>query len=411
MSNIKGSKVTTQFVGFLLCILLMPTAFAAESLTNVELTGNTTNENTIVGSSTVNFVNPADYSSYLSAGGNTQFTITFTNRGNETLTLIPKLVPTSNSLDNIDESWITISPQSATVAPGSVKKFDIEESVPIDTETGEYKGTIAFTDDLVPDSTNYIYSTKLDISVQAQPKIELQSSYISDNVEAGKKYEYNIKMKNVAKKDITINPKLNNYNYGNGAEFSNEAIKISAPSTIKAGEVANMTISVSVPENATGSYNGYINLNVNGNENDGLSTQISLGLNVWQQPAVPFVKNFKTTTETPITVDVSYQSTMDMGLRISPKNEEPSVKLGLKLNSNPVNMTLVKSVESGYTNIGNFYPIWALENGNFYQNSFENRVDTYKVPGAIGNWELSILPKNLNNFGYSVTIGDNNFTK
>jgi hypothetical protein len=74
-------------------------------------------------------------------------------------------------------------------------------------------------------------------------------------------------------------------------------------------------------------------------------------------------------------------------------------------------MTLVKSVESGYTNIGNFYPIWALENGNFYQNSFENRVDTYKVPGAIGNWELSILPKNLNNFGYSVTIGDNNFTK
>jgi len=58
MSNIKGSKVTTQFVGFLLCILLMPTAFAAESLTNVELTGNTTNENTIVGSSTVNFVNP-----------------------------------------------------------------------------------------------------------------------------------------------------------------------------------------------------------------------------------------------------------------------------------------------------------------------------------------------------------------
>jgi hypothetical protein len=409
MSNIKGSKVTAQFVGLLLSILLIPTAFAAESLTNIELTGNATNENTIVGSSTVNFINPADYSSYLSAGGNTQFTITFTNRGNETLTLIPKLVPTSGSLNNIDESWITISPKSATVAPGSVKKFDIEESVPIDTETGDYKGTIAFTDELMPDTTNYVYSTKLDIAAQAQPKIELQSSYISDNVEAGKKYEYNIKIKNVARKDITINPKLNNY--GNGKEFSNDAIKLSAPSTIKAGEVANMTISVSVPENATGSYNGYINLNVNGNENDGLPTQISLGLNVWQQPAVPFVKTFKTTTETPITIEVSYQSTVDMGLRISPKNEEPSVKLGLKLNSNPVNMTLMKSVENGYTNIGNFYPIWALESGNLYQSSYENRIDTYKVPGAIGNWELSILPQSLNNFGYSLTIGDNNFTK
>lgn len=410
MSNIKGNKFTTQLAGFLLCILLIPTAFAAESLTNIEVTGNTTNGNIIVGSSSANFVNPAEYPSYLSAGGNTQFTVTFTNRGNETITLMPKLVPTSNSPNNIDENWITISPQSATVAPGSVKKFDIEEYVPIDTETGEYKGTIAFTDDLMPDSTSYVYSTMLDILVQAQPKIEFQSSYISDNVEAGKKYEYNIKMKNVAKQDITINPKLKKY-YGIGEEFGNDAIKISAPSTIKPGEVANMTISVSVPENATGSYNGYINLNVNGNENDDSSTQISLGFNILQQPTVPFVKTFKTTTETPITIDVSYQYSVDMGLRISPKIEEPSVTLGLKLNSNPVNMTLVKSVENGYSNIGNFYPIWALENGNLYQNYNENRVDTYRVPGAIGDWELNILPKNLNNFGYSVTIGDNNFTK
>jgi hypothetical protein len=34
MSNIKGNKVATQLVGLLLCILLIPTAFAAESLTN-----------------------------------------------------------------------------------------------------------------------------------------------------------------------------------------------------------------------------------------------------------------------------------------------------------------------------------------------------------------------------------------
>ena len=168
-----------------------------------------------------------------------------------------------------------------------------------------------------------------------------------------------------------------------------------------------MTIRVHVPENATGFYNGNINMNVNGNENDGSSPQINLGFNVWQQPAVPYVKTFKTTTKDPITIDVSYQSNPDMGLRISPKYEVPSFKLKLTQNSHPVNMTLVKSVESGSPSVGSFYPTWAVVNGNIYQNTYEYHVETYRVHGAIGNWELSILPKNTNNFGYSITIGNN----
>ena len=407
MSNIKGNKVAIQVVGLLLCILLIPTAFAAESLTNDVWLGNATNENTTLGNVTVNSVNPSTYSTYLSAGGNTQFTVTFTNQGSETLTLMPKVVAAPNSLNSINESWVTISPTNATVAPGAVQKFNIEENVPSDTESGDYQGIIAFTDDLAPNSTNYINSTQLDISVQAQSKIALQASYISDNVEVGKEYEYNIKIKNIATKDITIDPKLNNFIYGNGQAFGNDAIEISAPSIIKAGEVTNMTIRVHVPENATGSYNGNINLNVNGNENDGSSPQINLGFNVWQQPAVPYVKTFKTTTKAPITIEVSYQSNPDMGLRISPKNEVPCVKLKLTQNSRPINMTLVKSVESGSPSVGSFYPTWAAVNGNIYQNTYEYRVETYRVHGAIGNWELSILPKNTNNFGYSITVGNN----
>ena len=37
-------------------------------------------------------------------------------------------------------------------------------------------------------------------------------------------------------------------------------------------------------------------------------------------------------------------------------------------------------------------------------------METYTVPGAIGHWELSILPKNTANFGYSITVGDTNPT-
>src|SRR5665647_2364754 len=406
MSNIKGNKVATQLVGLLLCILLIPTAFAAENLTNDVWIGNATNENTTIGNVIVNSVNPSTIFTSLSAGGNTQFTVTFTNQGSETLTLMPKVVAAPNSLNNINESWITISPTNTTVAPGAVQKFNIEENVPSDTESGDYQGIIAFTDDLAPNSINYINSTQLDISVQAQTKIELQTNYISDIVEVGKEYVYNIKIKNVATKDITIDPKLNNFN-GNGQAFGNDAIEISAPSIIKAGEVTNMTMRVHVPKNATGFYNGNINMNVNGNVNDGLSPQINIGFNVWQQPTVPYVKTFKTTTKAPITIEVSYQSNPDMGLRISPKYEVPSVKLKLTQNSLPVNMTLVKSVESGSPSVGSFYPTWAVVNGNIYQNTYDNRVETYRAPGAIGNWELSILPKNTNNFGYSITVGNN----
>jgi hypothetical protein len=497
MSESKGIKVASLFVGLLLCMVLMQTALATENqnqftvnftntgnmnsssltisptITQTELaagnqnkftanqneftanptnagnminspitisptitqtnlatgnviadnatTGNATNENTntgnaIVGKTTagnaaVNSVSPSGYGTGLTAGSGTQLTVSFTNGGNETLNLTPKVVVTPNSQNNINESWITISPTNATVAPGSVQNFVVEINVPIGTESGDYQATIAFTDDLVPNSTQYINSTQLDVFVQAQPKIELQASYISDNVEAGKEYEYQMKIKNVAAEDITIDPKLSNYNYYSGyaQAFGNDAIEIFAPSNIKAGEVANITMRIHVPENVTGSYNGYIDMNINGKVNDGSSPQISLSFSVWQPPVVPYVKTFNTTTNAPITIEVStskYDSAM--GLRISPIQEKPSFELGLACNSSPVNMTLVKSIESASPSVGSFSPIWAIENGNIYQNSGESYVETYTVPGAIGDWELTILPKSTNNFGYSITNGTNN---
>jgi hypothetical protein len=400
MSQSRGIKATTQLAGLLLCMILMQTAFAAE---------NVTADNVSIGNATVNSINPPSYSTYLLTGGSTQFTVSFTNAGNETLTLTPKVVTTLDNQNNINASWITISPTNATVAPGSLQNFNIEINVPKNAEVGYYQGAVAFTDDLVSYSTQYVDSMQLEISVQAQPKIELQTTSLSDTLGVGKEYDYQIQMKNIAESDITIDPKLNNYNYNPGYSqtFDNDAIEISAPSTIKAGEVANMTIRAHVPENATGYYNGNIDMNVDGKANDGTNPQINLYFNVWQQPKVPYVKTFCTTTNAPITIEVStdnYDSSM--GLRTSPKNEDPSFNLGLTHNSCHVNMTFVKSIESGNVGVGSAYPLWALENGNIYQNYGNHYVETYTVPGAKGQWELTIVPKNTANFGYSITVGD-----
>ena len=407
----KKERTAVKLLVVLLCMMLIPTAFAAGNVAaDNACKGNVTND-TPMGNPIMNSVSPSDYYTNLFAGGNTQFTVTFTNTGKKTINSIPGVVAMPDSPNNIDKCWIKISPANAAIAPGSKKDFVVEINIPQDVESGYYQGTIAFTDDLVPDSTQYVNSLQLGISVQAKQKIELQTNFISDTLEPGKVYDYQIKIKNVATKDITVDPKLNNYNAGYQQPFGNDAIKISAPSIIKAGEVANMTIQVNVPENATGSFDGYIDMRVNGKENDGSSPQLNLGFSVLQPPAVPYVKSFSTKTDAPITIEVSYSYDPNIGLRISPKKETPSVELGLTHNSSPINMTLAKIVESGSPSVGIAYPIWAIENGNIYQDNFNTHVETYKVPGATGNWKLTIFPKNITNFGYSVTIGDNDSTK
>jgi hypothetical protein len=262
----------------------------------------------------------------------------------------------------------------------------------------------------VPEGNVTSENTTYDVGIQAQPNIELQTSYISDAIEPGKEYVYLIKIKNIADKDITIDPKVTRSNIYdvlyNEPAFSDDVVEISAPSTIKAGEVTNMTIRVPVPENATGSYyNGNIDLNVNGEKNNASTPQVNLYFTIGKEPTVPFVKTFNTISKDPITIEVSYSSYDPMGLRISPKMEKPDIKLGLTHDSIPVNIMLVKSVESGYIG-ANFYPQWAIENGNIYQESANSHTETYKVPGAIGNWELTILPKNVTGITYSITVGD-----
>jgi hypothetical protein len=148
-------------------------------------------------------------------------------------------------------------------------------------------------------------------------------------------------------------------------------------------------------------------MNVDGKENDVSNPQLSLSFNIWQQPVAPYVKNFKTVICAPITIEVStdvYDS--DMGLRCSPKDEKPSFELELAHNSNHVDMTFVKSVESGNVMIGGSYPNWVAGNENSYQSYNKHYVETYTAPAAVGDWELNILPKNTNNFGYSITEGN-----
>src|SRR5665647_3835872 len=134
--------------------------------------------------------------------------------------------------------------------------------------------------------------------------------------------------------------------------------------------------------------------------------QMNLDFTVFKQPLVPYAKTFKTVNKKPITIEVSTDTSDNPWLQ-SPKKEKPSFELKLKRNKNPVNMNFVKSIESGSVSIGGGYSSTWDDN---YQNYGTRYVETYTAPGAVGNWELSVLPKNTQNFGYSITVGAVSYT-
>ena len=116
-------------------------------------------------------------------------------------------MPYTNS--NLSESWITISPTNITVNPGEEQNFAVGINVPEDEDGGRYEASIAFTDDIDPNTAQYVNVMYLSVGVPIIPKLEVQTSYLSDTIEPGKEYEYAIKIKNVADKDVTIDPKTN----------------------------------------------------------------------------------------------------------------------------------------------------------------------------------------------------------
>ena len=259
-------RTVSLLIGVFLCLALIPTSFAQVEESAGEAVRTSAQNKTIT-----HEINPSYYDLYLQQGKSSSFNVSFKNNGKKALDIEPKVVAVPYSYYDFDESWITISPEKATVGQGEKQEFTIEVNVPDDKDGGVYETYIAFTDDVVSEEDTYpqyVNAMYLSITVPIYQKLALQTTYISDSVKPGEEYEYTVKIKNVATRDITIDPEFNGYEYGSFDEFGldDDAIEISAPSTLSPGEIADMIIRVPVPENAIGTYNGYIQMNVDEKE-------------------------------------------------------------------------------------------------------------------------------------------------
>jgi hypothetical protein len=361
----------------------------------------------------------------LQPGEHKEITVTIKNKEKKAVSVKSNLVTPPYSEYILEKEWITVTPDSAEIPAGGSQKFIIKASVPEEATIGYYNAQIAFTDEVIPTPypqpfPNYIHQFSLSIDVWAPPSVQIMTPYINDHLEAGKEYDYEIKIKNTGDTAKSISPKIGNDGmfYGGPfgpmtAAFKDDAITITSPESIPAGATVAVKVHVKVPADAKGRYNGVIDL---GLDDPALSRygqgRVHLNFNIWKQPTEPFVRSFSLKEDAPITIEVSsnyfgdlYKLAMLAGGQGTRKAKEPSFETSLKGPSGIVELNITKTVIKGSVSMGADIPPWEIDSSGIYQEMGTQYIETYTAYGYAGEWELSVLPRNTQTFEYTITIG------
>ena len=355
----------------------------------------------------------------LQPGENKEITVTVRNKEKKAVSVKPNVVMLPYGGYLVDKEWISVTPAGGDIPAGGSQKFTVKASVPEDASIGGSSLQIAFTDEEMPTPypqpiPNYIHAFQLSLDIWTQPRIQIMMPYINDQLEAGKGYDYEIKLKNTGDEAIRINPKLGSDMYYGGPygtmepALNEDSISITAPQSIPAGVTDSVKIHVTVPVDARGYYNGYIDLGIDDPSVRDYEGRVQLSFNIWKQPAEAFVKSFSLKESAPVTIEVSsnnYYYGYPYGNSQGTNAKEPSFETSLVGPGGKAQLNIIKTVIKGSVNMGGDRPPWEIDSASIYQEMGVQHVETYKTDGSPGEWKLSVLPKNTQGFEYSITIG------
>jgi len=368
-------------------------------------------------------INPRHHGMDLMPGESDEITVTVKNPNNETVSVTPEVKNQPYSDYILDESWVTITPASAELGPDDEMEFVISLAIPDDAERGHYNLQIAFTDDVMPTPypmpyPQYINALDLYVSVWKPPVVQVQPGYIHDRVESGREYDYTINLKNTGEEDIEIDPELRRERWYRhemmGQAFEDDAITIDAPPVVPAGGTATVNVHLAVPIGAKGEYHSGIDLGIDDPSIEEWDREmVQLDLEVWTQPTEPFVKEFSTKIAAPITITIeSNQYRYDMcggGSSGSSEDEEPFFDVSLRGPAGdtvPLNRTMAAYRGSVGLGGSKCAPPWEMDSSGMYDEGSTSYIERYTADGAVGDWTLGVLPHYVEEFEYTITIGD-----
>ncbi len=358
----------------------------------------------------------------LQPGENIEIMVTVKNNENQPVSVRPNITISPYGTYVIDTDWIAITPTTAEIPAGESVRFTINVSIPKDTAIGNSNVQIAFTDEIIPTPypqstptdvpqpvSTYAHVFQLSIDVWKPPNLQINIPYINDQLEAGKVYDYEIKVKNIGNSAVEISPILvNDVYYGPYGTaipiLTDESITITAPNSIPAGTIETINIHVNVPTDVRGYYTGYIDLRPDDPSVREGDARIMLNFNIWKQPTEPFIKTFILDRLAPITIEIS--SYLNNYPYLKTQREEPSFDVSIVGPDGDTDINITKTVIKGNVNMGSDIPLWEIGNVVAYQETVTQYTATYKADGSPGEWKVNILSNNTQGFDYSMTIGE-----
>ncbi|MCW3134060.1 MAG: hypothetical protein N2V78_07030, partial [Methanophagales archaeon] len=238
----------------------------------------------------------------LKPGGEKEFTVKVKNKDEETVSTSPRIEVQPFGEYFLEEDWITVEPSSAEIKAGEEQEFTVTVKIPEDAEIGHYSAQVVFTNDTMPTPylapfPVYVNAFMFSIDVWTLPKILIQPRYIHDRVEAEQSQEYEIQLENKGDKAIAISPEIGgDRSHCMGPDCPRRIpanwIDIEAPPEVEANSTATVKVTVNVPIDAGGRYEGSINMNIDDPSIERWNQEVHLSLEVWKQPTTPYREDF-----------------------------------------------------------------------------------------------------------------------
>ncbi len=356
----------------------------------------------------------------LKPGGEKEFAVRVKNKDEGEVSTRPRIEVQPYGEYFLEEEWITVEPGSAEIKAGEEQEYIVTVKIPADAEIGHYNAQIVFTNDTMPSPYPapfpvYVNSLMLSIQVWEPPKILIQPQYIHDKIETGHSQEYKIQLENKGDKAIAISPEIGGKERW-GGPFENTIpegwLTIYAPAKVEANSKATVRVTVNVPEDAKGRYEGGINLNIDDPSIERWDQEVHLSLEVWKQPTTPFRESFAVKQGEKVCVVVTArQHTYDKYGGEAEEKEEPSFNVALSLATLEGGRVIPepsKMVRKGEVSLGmDYLPPWEASSEGMYLVLSTEYSETYELTNVTGGvWTLEILPRNAESFEYTIERGE-----
>ena len=324
-----------------------------------------------------------------------------------------------------ESSWIVITPASADIPAGESAKFTVTTTVPDGTLRGSYSSMLTLTDEAYPTPypqpyPNYIHTLGLSISVASSPVILISTPYISDQLESGGEYTYTVDVKNKGSKPLALNARIGDESYPSYGPYGPQepplnakSFAVSGPFSIPPGQNGTITLKVNVPQNASGYFNGNVDLGIDDPAIRMEENRIQLNFLIWKQPEGGFSKKFTVMAQEPISLELTSAMPMMMPVTIAgtPRDmprREPSFDATLTGPDGNANLVLVEKVIKGSVNLGSDPMLSNGDRPGQFQETGTQYIFTYSAQGKPGEWTLGVMPRNTQSFEYKISLGGDN---